>query len=323
MKSIKTSILFCFGVFLLVTITFYSCKKKQTEPIEGVSIYYSSMQDFIDKNGVKKETFTIDAAIGGSFISVKGTTVNIPANAFKDSVGNVITGIINFEFKDIYKKSEMILSDMATNCDTGPMLSAGEFFLKASQNNLKFVSTKTITILQPTPGLISANMGPFYLKPDSTNQTNWDWFGSPGSFPLPYGGLNYSAQTYAYSIFPNYFSSSGNPNPTHWYNTDDPYAFSSYPQTTLTIINPDNSFQPFVYLIFNSVNSAVRVYNTGGYFYNFAPVGLQATVFAIAIKDNKLYSSIIPITISSGQIITLNLKLNSTADLTTSLKALD
>lgn len=82
------------GVTLI--LGFSSCKKEQNQPSTEGTVTYSSMQDFYSKNGVKKETFQLDATNGGSFVSVKGTTVNIPPNAFKDSANNVLTGMINF-----------------------------------------------------------------------------------------------------------------------------------------------------------------------------------------------------------------------------------
>ena len=86
--------------------------------------------DFFEKNGVQMQTHTIDATAGGTFTSPQGTVVTIPANAFVTGGGAPITGNVNIEFKDIYKKSDMLLSNMSTQTATGPLKSAGEFFIK-------------------------------------------------------------------------------------------------------------------------------------------------------------------------------------------------
>ncbi len=319
MKLFKKSILFFFGIFILVTITFYSCKKKQTEPVEGSSEYYSSMKDFYIKNGVTKQTFTINAVNGGSFVSVKGTTVNIPANAFKDSVGNLITGVINFEFKDIYKKSDMVLSDMPTNCDIGAMKSAGEFYLNAYNNVTSVIATKTITVIQPSNGPFDSGMQALaVIRPDTAQKIIWN---APcGAFSCA-TGTAYYAPNYHYYIYSGAFST--DPAYLHWFNTDNPDAFSAYPQTTLTVINSDISIQADVFLIFSTVNSALQIYNSTGYKYLYAPVGLKASIVAAGLKDGKLCASIIPITISSNQTVTLDLKLMNTFDFVNALKALD
>lgn len=311
---------FHFGaVIIIANILIFSCKKEQDPPSTDGAVTYSTLQDFYFKNGVKKETFTIDAVNGGTFVSVKGTKVNIPANAFKDTTGNFINGPINFDFKDIYKKSDMLLSAMPTNCIYGAMKSGGEFYLKANYNNIFISNTKTLTISQPLTEAPHPNMQSLIIwRPDTAKYVMWD--GTCGSFSCN-TGLVYSAPNYLYYIYSGYFTS-GSASPK-WFNTDDPWYFSSYPQSTLTIINPEQTLKPDVFMIFKTVNSVVQIYNTNGYSYSFAPIGLQATIVSAAIKDGKLFTSFVPITISANQTVTLNFKLTRTEDFVSALRALD
>ena len=311
--------IFLITIACLLLVFTFSCKKKQTEPAETGTISYASMQDFYNQNGVPKQTFTINAVNGGTFVSAKGTTVNIPANAFKDSAGNLISGIINFEFKDIYKKSDMVLSDKATNCDIGAMKSAGEFYLNGTYKNILFASTKTITVTQPSNQPYDANMEALIIIRSDTAQFVM-WNAPCGSFTCG-ASIAYYAPNYLYYIHSGTFSSG--PITPRWFNTDNPYAFSAYSQTTLSIINPDASFETDVFIIFKTINSVLQIYNSNGYSYSYAPIGLQATIVAAGIKDGKLQTSIIPITISPNQSVTLNYKYMSTDDFVTALKALD
>ena len=77
--------------------------------------------------------------------------------------------------------------------------------------------------------------------------------------------------------------------------------------------------------MFTNVNSLVHVYNGGGsdFPYNYAPIGLQCTIMAIGAKDEKLYSSFTPITISAGQTVNFTLSETTDAAFKTQLNALN
>src|SRR4249919_1283250 len=102
----KTTNLILFSCIVL----FISCSKDKTYNAgNGNADHYTSMQDFYNDNGVKPQFFTVNAASGGSFTSLKGSVVTIPSYAFINSSGDTITGNVTIEFKDIYTKSDMLL----------------------------------------------------------------------------------------------------------------------------------------------------------------------------------------------------------------------
>ena len=301
-------------------LAFLSCKKISNPPtVYAETTSYNSMSEFYSQNGVKTETFSINSTLGGSFVSLKGTTVAIPANAFKDSIGNVINGIIKFSFKDIYDKSDMIISDMPTNSDLGAMKSAGEFYLDASYNNYLITSVKTLTISQPSNKPFDAGMQSLtILRTDTAKFVTW----TTSCGPMPCGfSITYSAPSYQYYIYSNYFSSS--PMGFHWFNTDNLTYFSAFTQTTLSIINTDTAFDPDVFLVFSSENAVFQVYNSNGYTYAFAPVGLTVNIVAVGLKNGILMTEITPLVISPNQTHTLNLKASNITQFTTALKGLN
>jgi hypothetical protein len=264
------------------------------------------------------QTYTVDGSTGGSFISPQGTTVTIPANAFLTQASVPVTGNITIQFKDIYTKSDMLLSDKATMTTAGnPLKSGGEFFIKAIANNsaLKLASGKKITVNQPaslTGGLDTINKQlPFIGKDTAT--TGW--------ITAAQDSVNHLAGGYIFSLYNfNTPVDSGS-----WCNSDNASYFSTYTQTTLTLI-PNNYVGIQVFLIFKNISSMVHVYYDPISFnfpYNYAPLGLQCTLVAVGVKNGALYSSFVPITIGSNQSVNFSLSQTTTTSFINQLKALN
>ena len=303
---------------LALTLSFCKKSKVAETPAELSPVTidnYASLNDFYAKNGVALQTFTVNAADGGSFISSKGTTVNIPANAFSPA-----SGIITIEFKDIYKKSEMLLSNMTTQYYSGlPLISAGEFFIKALGNNVATDISlgKKIEVLQPLGIKQQADtaMRPLVAINDSAKRINALWM------PNPNFQLLSNSSGYVFSLFK--FSSPIS-NGT-WCNSDNPSFFTGYTQTKLTIHPNKSDYINDVFLVFKNINSMVHVYatSTGDYVYNYAPQGLECTLVVLAVKDGKIYSSFTPIYIGAKQTVNFDVTETTTADFKTALNALD
>jgi hypothetical protein len=295
---------------IITVVTISACRKDKTSLGPG-PVTYSSLEDFHQKNGVKKQEFTINASGGGTYTSPQGTLITIPQNAFTDMSGNLISGNVTIEFKDIYKKSDMLLSDVGTTTTTGQLLkSGGEFWINANQNgiSLSLASGKKIIVEQPvtlTGNAPDSAMGAFNLITDSTQQ---------GWAPSPVDTLNLSPSSYIY-----YFYSLGS-----WSNSDNPSFFNSYSQTNLTLLN-NNADGGDVYLIFQGVNSMVHVYASGAstHTYNYAPVGLTCTAVIINIKNNRLYAAFVPITVGNNQTYNYTTAAMSTDEFKHHLWALD
>ncbi len=62
----------------------------------------------------------------------KGTLITIPANAFVTLGGFPVTGTVNIEYKELYKKSDMLFSDKPTVLfDGSPLKSGGDIFYQS------------------------------------------------------------------------------------------------------------------------------------------------------------------------------------------------
>jgi hypothetical protein len=277
---------------------------------------YHSLKDFYSQNGVPMQTYIIDASTGGTFTSPQGTVVTIPENAFVTQAGIPVTGNVTMQFKDIYKKSDMLLSNMDTREWSGkPLLSGGEFFIKVIFGNevVNLASQSVITVKQPFNSSQTNNilMDAFTFENDSFGI---GWWNSQSN------SVTNGSQAYTFNLHEFYPLDSGT-----WSNSDNSTFFSSYMQTSLTLhANEDiSTYQTDVFLIFKNINSIVEVYGNGTDFpYSYAPQGFQCTLVAIGLKGGKLYSSFVPININANQTVPFSLSQTTTDTFKSQLRAI-
>jgi hypothetical protein len=313
-------------ICIVAIVAMVACKKKDSTVAptatntSTATDNYSSIGDFFSKNNVAMQTYTINASTGGSFATPQGTVVTIPANAFLTRSLTAVTGNVTIQFKDLYKKSDMLLADMPTSLYYGaPLKSGGEFFIKAIQNNSALIlnSGASITVAQPaalTGGLDTLNIQQPFVRLQDTAGLGWG----------PNGGdsLYYSTSNYVFSLYSfNSPIDSGS-----WCNSDNSSYFSAYPQTFLTL-HPNDSLIEYgtqTFLVFTNLSSMVHVYDDGINFpYYYAPQGLQCTLVAVGVKKGKLYSSFVPITITANQMVNFTLSVTTTDAFKTAVKALN
>lgn len=309
-----------------------SCKKDilTESPLPDLD-NYTSVKDFYTKNQARLQTFSVNATTGGSFTCEKGTKITIPANAFVDVNGSQIHGDIKFNIKEIYDKSDMLLSNKPTSMFTGidtagratftPLKSGGEVFIQPVVDSGKvFIQKgKNIDIAMPTPE-IDGNMQAFVEKPipnDTIGQFLWQR-DTVNTVKADTNTLNYIYKLYSFS--------SNNDQGT-WCNSDSPTYFPVNNQVTIKFAQTDN-FQQYntnVFLVFKNVKSMVHVYSDGatGFPYDYAPNNEECTLVAMGIKDGKVFSSFTPITITSGANINFSLKETTTDEFKTKLKTLN
>lgn len=315
-------------ITILLLVVIVSCKKS-VSPITDAAIKksasnnvnnsntYSSLHDFFVKNGVQKQTYSINSSAGGMFTTPHGTKVIIPPYAFRTESGNSVSGNITIEFKDIYTKSEMLLSNVPSMMNSGwPLKSGGEFFIKALSSNTALLldSNSVITVQQPTNDADSLMMPFVNANPQDTNDVSWQ--------VNQFNDVYYSASNYIYSLYSfNAPASSGT-----WCNSDNSSYFSNYTQTPLSVTVGDMSnYQEIqVFLVFKNVNSMVHIYYSNSMFsYMYAPLGLECTVVSIGLNNGKIYSAFVPLTISTNQVISVSLTETSDANFTSALNALN
>lgn len=323
-------------VLIVIMMSAISCSKKENvvgPTGSSPSDYYSSMKEFYHKNEVKSQFFTVNASLGGSFTSAKGTKVIIPPYAFVYTMGghDTVKSNVLVEFKDIYKKSDMLLSDKPTTALLWkiPIKSAGEFYIRVSVNNhsVEVHPQNVISVHQPALSSeidwgMQAFIGGFIpgvAQPD-TFGWNWDEFNFNVSVAIDTTTLSW----YIFSLynFAHFAEDSGS-----WSNSDNAYYFFSYPQTSLILEQSDTiNYGSDVFLVFKDVNSMVHVYKNNtdnNYPYLYAPKGLQCTVVAVGLKNSQLYSAFVPVTITDSLIVNFSLNQTTTDEFKAKLTALN
>ncbi|MFL5730184.1 MAG: hypothetical protein ACJ75J_11920, partial [Cytophagaceae bacterium] len=272
----KTKISF-FTILAIGLIGLLSCKKDKEVTPAGTT---SSTEELHQKYGEPTKSYTIHASSGGSFTTEKGTKVTIPANCFVNSGNQIISGDVTIHFKDITSKSEMLFSDMATIFHDGtPLVSGGEFFIQAQAGDtaVQIAAGAKIDIEQPFKGQGDTAMAPMILPKDTAQGGQAGQ--NPGWIVNQNNTVTVSGSSYVFSLYQfDYPLSAGT-----WCNSDNPYYFSAFTQTSLTV-HCNTSYNPDVFLLFHDENSMIHVYwgFTGDeYIYSYAPIGKECTVVAV------------------------------------------
>lgn len=93
------------------------------------------------------ESFNVDASKSFSVKTKNGAIVSFPSNAFTFN-GKAVVGNVELSVQEISSKADIVLSDVPTMSDEGPLESWGEFLVTASQNNneLSLATGKTFSI---------------------------------------------------------------------------------------------------------------------------------------------------------------------------------
>jgi hypothetical protein len=302
-----------FILMLLVLVTFTQCSKNKGT--DGIA----SVNEFFVKYGPAIQTYNVDGAAGGMFITPQGTRVSIPSGAFVFSNNQPVTGAIEIQFKDLYLKGDMLMSLMATQSIDGmPLKSGGEFFFNARKNGegLTLAPGKSINVEQPgdlTGGVDSINRMKAFVVEDSLGGGDW--------IPSNSDTLVQDLTKYIFKMY----SFSGASGKGKWSNSDNSTFFSSYPKANLSIQPKDNpgDYNTEVFLIIKDISTMVHIYKTGNDFtYMYAPKGLEGTIVAVGVKGENLYSAFIPLNISGDKSLDLTLSQMKPADFITKLKAL-
>lgn len=303
---------------MLVAIAFMiivSCSKESINPLAlPVTSKYSTVEDFLTANEVKSQSFIFEGSTGGVFAAEQGTEIFIPAYSFVTESGFPIAGNVTLEFKEIYKKSDMILSAKPTiQWDGRPLKSEGEFFLKATYNGdaVQIAPGASVVVVPNTFGLPSdPNMEAFTAQ---MNPFSW----SPATTASVVDSV--SNQLFIGQLLNPLDSGT-------WYNCDDVTLFDAYQQTKLSLNQHDAPYLygTQVFLVFDEINTVLELDNAGNDFkFDFAPVGLSCMAVALGVKDGILYSSIVPITIAPNQTKTFTMNPVSEEMLTAQLQLLD
>lgn len=280
----------------VLTIAVAACSKKEEEVVPVPTAGYSSLEDFEQDVKLEPQTFQINNVTGGTVTGNEGTHLTFPDNAFIHQNGTIVTGIVNVTLYEANKKSEMVLGGIYTATATIPLISGGQFKFVASQNGqqLKFAPGKKAAVTIPS------------VNPDN-NMSAFTQITSASNFSYTAAG---DSSAWLYSDGTQYI---GFTDSMIWVNCDHPFIQADYRMINVKTLSGIADVNCKVVIVFKNINTVVRIYwdaASASYKYPYAPVGYEATIIGIGVKDGNLYSAFAPVTFTNDQII--NMALNGT-----------
>jgi hypothetical protein len=324
----KTSkLILALGLFAM---TFIACNPKEDEPTrENSGRQLTALHENLLNDAM--QTGTLDAATGGTLIGNQGTQFVFPANAFQDGNGNLITGTVNIEYAELYKRSDMVLMNKPTmgklpSGDKAWLVTGGEFYVKITQA----ACSCEIQITNPFEIKTNPNADPNAFDNNMigfrgeivADELTWIQMagGATGNTLVP-AGVRDGQSGFYYSLFS---SENG------WTNIDR-FSGDPRPKTTLEVTVP-TGFDDDNCTIYLSVDgddagiATLDVYNAGVFseHYGQLPIGLEAHLIFISVDDDDtIRHQIKPITVTVGQQEHIdNVTTISQADLQTAIDAL-
>jgi hypothetical protein len=290
MKHLKhTLTLFVAALFLFASCT---SEDDSLESI-GETAFIPSAQDYKDLKNEARASITefqnFNAEDGLNFISSNGVNITFPPNSLTLN-GNVITGEVELEYKEIFDRGTMLSTNRTTmgrrpNGEKSLLISGGEFFLNATQNGNQLELNNDISLVIPT-GLTGGgdqNMTLWDGEVDANDNLTWDeQEGGAGRGGVFLEGSGVSGVYYAF------FNTFG------WTNVDRFYS-DPRPKTVILVDVPDgfDNANSAVYLSYdgegNSALANLDTYDENtelfSEHYGQIPVGLEMHII-FASEDN-------------------------------------
>lgn len=341
MKNLTKSMLF---VATAVTVALFGCKKEENiTPASNPSTNngnVSNIASFLSRKQSPKQTFSVNANIQQRIVGSKGTILDISPYSFKTLSGQVVTGNVTVELREMYSKSDMIFSKAPTMSSNGLLVSGGELFLQAFQNGaqLQLNGTDKIKSKFPSTGNYKP-MAEFYNNNTFDNNTSSTYAGVSENSPFTWYGLDstYVDSTYTDSTsWVNYDYDSTYNSPYYsfyldgmnWINCD--YFWDNAGPFTDMSINAGTQFDAsncVIYVSVDGIQSVMELYDfdlnhvfDAGY--ANIPVGLNVHIVAVANINGQFYSAIVPATTTANFTENITLVATTEAQLTAAINAL-
>jgi len=254
---------------------------------ENYTPYEKSVASFFDKVQTLEQSFSFEAEDGAQEITERQSIINIPANAFEDADGNLITGVVDFKYVEVLDKSLIILYDRPTlNLNDALLETAAVYYLEATQNDQKLTLNQNIE---------------FRVVSDNTNEMHlsiWD-----ESVERDYGNwTSVSTATAERSEWTKPGTTETEKgyqllfNKLDWISCDQliPLAEDQLSSLCLNFSENYNSTNTLCYLVFEDMNSVIKLIDTDQnqkYCYpaDKASIGNKVSFVCISVIDTDQY----------------------------------
>ncbi|EGV43764.1 hypothetical protein BZARG_1185 [Bizionia argentinensis JUB59] len=306
-KNVKTFL----GILTIGCITLYSCSSNDdATSINDPGFNIPSAQEFKNirsealNNITQNFQFNADDGII-TLTSDNGVEITLDASCLTKN-GNAVSGMVDLEYVEIFEKGNMLTTNKPTmglrpNGSKALIITGGEFYFEASQNDIVLESTCNIHIIVPAAltGGIDPDMVLWTGIIDANGDLTWD-----PQDPTPNGvpGL-YNANNSYYALIQNF----------GWTNIDR-FFNDTRPKTTIYVQAPTgfNYSNSAIYLSYDGENSGLAILDTyeNGLFsehYGEIPIGLECHVIFTSEVEGVWRYAIKPYTIAPNQVITFSM----------------
>jgi hypothetical protein len=150
-----------------------SCGETTTPEVEEKNLD-EILNEVYNESNLPSQEFSLIGSQGTIIEGKDGTKVKIDKNTFVDKNGNLISGEITLELKEVLDPIDMIMGNLTTISDGKTLETGGMIYLNAtsSSEQLSLASGKSILISMPSDSLLS-DMSLFEGVKDSAGVVNW------------------------------------------------------------------------------------------------------------------------------------------------------
>jgi hypothetical protein len=158
---------FLFWLSFMLLVTFTSCREDNEIVIEAPEVETpeqpeapvypdgAALATFIDDNLENRlQLFTLDASSGGYIHGEEGTVLQFTGNSLVKENGDVVSGNVDIELIEVYKKSDMVLTNKSTmglsaDGQLTALKSGGQFYVNVTQDGHPLKPKSGYTIIAP------------------------------------------------------------------------------------------------------------------------------------------------------------------------------
>lgn len=278
---------------LFAAAAIVACQKEISNQLVTPPVSANVLERFISNNKTAPETFAVNSSNTVQITGKKGSVISFPANAFVRQNGQAVTGDVSIQLVEIYTPAEMILNNKPTVSNGRPLVSGGQFLIKAFKDGeaLKLAPGKQVNILMKTvlPADSMVGMQVFNGTDSivgSDTLVNWTPNNTTNNTVRPRAD---SALILGYDLFAS---------DIQWINCD---RFVNEPLIShnfdLSAAPTDSAISLFVHL--TGRNSVLRIYQRDSdIFKSESLVAAPVTIVALSIKGEQMYASFLPTTLT-------------------------
>lgn len=239
----------------------------------------NTLEEFFLRNGVHEQCFTIDTAKPAYITGEKGTELFIDPHSFVDMTGEAVEGSVQIHLKEVFRKSEIVLTNRPTTSQDKLLETGGALDIRATQNYMPLNLSKELMVEIPVSTRVANPLAMDIFRGTTSRrglfaaQPTFDWIPSDKSQIRLRRSGNRSVFELALREL-------------EWINCD--YFFRTKEARTMVTAQYDNVSplrEQTAFLVFHDINAVARMYSKGDNRFTMfnLPVNHSATLLVFGL----------------------------------------